>query len=139
MTGGVGSAYVQHRPRGRGVMFYTFSQNNSGGSFDRSDVLGDYVIVEAENARRANQRAEELGIYFNGVDSGSDCECCGDRWYEVSEYHGSASPEIYGEAPEKALGGLRQKVVIHFANGEQRTIKRVSPLAGPAPEEKSNG
>ena len=66
------------------MKFYIFDQNNTGGYWDK--ILGFKVIVEAENPRQANKLAEVMGIYFNGVENGEDCECCGDRWYEVDEY-----------------------------------------------------
>ena len=62
-------------------MFYTFSQNNSGGSFDIDHMLAHFVIIEADTAEEANTIAESVGIYFNGCDEGMDCDCCGDRWY----------------------------------------------------------
>lgn len=64
--------------------FVTYRQNNSGGGFD-IDVdrgISVNVIVEAGTVSEANERAQSLGIYFNGCDDGMDCPCCGDRWYE---------------------------------------------------------
>ena len=60
--------------------FFTFYQNNSGGVFDGP---AHYVIVEASDAEEAATRAETVGVYFNGVEDGLDCECCGDRWFGV--------------------------------------------------------
>lgn len=75
-------------------MFYTFSQNNSGGHFNSPR----YVIVEADNAQEANERAFDSGlVYFNGVRLGRDCECCGNRWERCSEGDGNTEPRIYGE------------------------------------------
>lgn len=65
------------------MKFYIFNQNNTGGYWDK--LLGFKVIVEAENPRQANKLAEVMGVYFDGVESGEDCECCGDRWCEVDE------------------------------------------------------
>lgn len=61
---------------------YKFDQNNSGGSFVVDDVLTHRVIIEALTEKDAISKAEDLGIYFNGVDEGIDCPCCGDRWDE---------------------------------------------------------
>ena len=33
----------------------------------------------------ANTKACDIGIYFDGVANGADCECCGDRWRESDE------------------------------------------------------
>ena len=85
-------------------MFYCFIQNNSGGHFDRRYEIGigPYVIVEADDATEANIRAECIGLYFNGVELGSDCECCGDRWYPIwNSEAGEDSPMIYGKPIEE--------------------------------------
>lgn len=78
-----------------GTKFYTFSQNNSGGQFDEN--LSQYVIIEASSAKEANRKAREIGVYFNGIDEGYDCECCGDRWVEVCEEDATEKPSVYGE------------------------------------------
>lgn len=64
-------------------MFYRFDQNNSGGCFHTDDLVCIHVIIEAHRAAEANDLAEGLGIYFNGVEANCDCACCGDRWYPV--------------------------------------------------------
>lgn len=82
------------------MAFYTFSQNNSGGTWELGDLITYWVIVEADSAQEANNRAQDLGIYFNGVAAGIDCECCGDRWWP--EYNdGDPEPNIFGTAPEE--------------------------------------
>lgn len=68
--------------------FYEFRQNNSGGSFDIGNGLGRVVWIEALSADDANNRAEAVGIYFDGCEKQRDCECCGDRWYRASEHDG---------------------------------------------------
>lgn len=100
--------------------FYSFSQNNSGGSFSKSetDGISEYVIIEAENAKKANDRAEEIGIYFNGCNEGVDCDCCGDRWYSVDESDGEETPSIYGESIEKAeKSTFRESCFVHYLDG----------------------
>jgi hypothetical protein len=82
-------------------MFYTFHQNNSGGSFVINNNVAPYVIVEADSAVEANQIAEELEIYFNGCSDGIDCECCGDRWWPVDEDDGTVEPKVYDSDPDK--------------------------------------
>ena len=54
-------------------MFYTFTQNNSGGCFDADDEITHFVIIEADNANLANELAELVGIYFDGVNDGRVC------------------------------------------------------------------
>ena len=82
--------------------YYHFSQNNSGGCLDHKPDKGivHHVIIEAMNADHANQRAEEIGLYFDGCDSGTDCECCGDRWRRTDEYDANDTPMVYGEPAE---------------------------------------
>ena len=67
------------------MMFFEFDQNNSGGTFliDDNIGIGPRVWIEAESAEHADEKAAEIGIYFNGGDDGRDCPCCGDRWYEA--------------------------------------------------------
>ena len=77
------------------MSFYTYIQNNSGGCF--SDPA-HYVIVEAGSAAEADERAESVGVYFDGVAKDRDCDCCGDRWDRA--YDGKERPEIYGKPPE---------------------------------------
>ena len=76
-------------------MWYTYCQNNSGGCWKGP---AKFVIVEANNPEQADDRAELVGLYFDGVWNGRDCECCGDRWYEAHDYDASSKPTIYGQA-----------------------------------------
>lgn len=79
-------------------MFYTYRQNNSGGSFTGPAL---YVIVEAKNQNYADFIAEnELGVYFNGIEQGLDCDCCGDRW-DSSWDGGKEVPSIYSSSLAK--------------------------------------
>jgi hypothetical protein len=76
--------------------FYHFSQNNSGGSFTFSEGISVHVIIEALSTEHAESRAEEIGLYFDGVSEGRDCGCCGDRWNRLYS-EGHDSPCLYGE------------------------------------------
>jgi hypothetical protein len=58
--------------------WWRYGQNNSGGVFDKEG--GDSTYIRATSASQANDIAENNGIYFDGVDDGVDCPCCGDRW-----------------------------------------------------------
>lgn len=85
-------------------MFFHFRQNNSGGSFafDEKAGISVNVIVEANSVEEANNKAEEIGLYFDGCDNGQDCSCCGDRWYRQYEGdEGNKRPSIYGQAIRK--------------------------------------
>lgn len=83
--------------------WFTFNQNNSGGSFHVDENVSEYVIIQAENADQANRLAEKVGLYFDGV---GDCDCCGRRWHEVYD-DGTEEPEIYEEkipfGPKKSV------------------------------------
>lgn len=95
------------------LTWYTFSQNNSGGRFIVNDKVDAYVIIQAPDADTANQLAERIGIYFNGVFDGYDCQCCGDRWSSMyRDDYGTDKPEIYGRevpySPDAVLTSDRQ-------------------------------
>jgi hypothetical protein len=109
--------------------FWTFSQNNSGGSFVESEALSHFVIIEAVNAEDANRRAEDIGIYFDGVDAGVDCECCGDRWYRQWESaEGTESPQVYGESAFTYLDMFCDEPVrIHYLDGR---VEKAGKLRG---------
>ena len=81
------------------MKWYTFSQNNSGGTFhtDETKGIAVYVIIQAPNAVVANTIAIGKGLYFNGCESGEDCSCCGDRWYPADETDATEAPMIYGK------------------------------------------
>lgn len=85
------------------MKFYTYTQNNSGGKYDAT--MPQYLIVQAESAEDANRRAEDAGVYFDGVDAGADCDCCGDRWSRADEQDATDQPCLYGEPVMDALLG----------------------------------
>lgn len=108
------------------MAFYLFYQNNSFGRFEESEEGGIsiYVIIEAGNAQDADGRAESIGIYFDGCESGIDCPCCGDRWHPADDSDGQAQPKVYdrlvtGPRDEKLTrwtGG--PEVYVHYADGQ---------------------
>lgn len=108
--------------------YFTFDQNNSGGSFDYDENYGDHVIIAAKNSDHANERAQEIGLYFNGAhENGPDCECCGDRWYAANG-EGDLTPQIYSKRPEALLaegGWFRDLIVVHHADGSRETYRRI--------------
>lgn len=111
--------------------FFEFHQNNSGGSFDIDDErgIGVNVWIEALNAADANDRAERLGIYFNGCSDGRDCDCCGDRWSaQWSDDRGSDKPDL----DEKYDFGWHDTVYVHLLDG---TIERRKSLTSQQPSE----
>jgi len=105
-------------------MFYTFVQNNSGGDFDIDLTMGigRYVIIEANSHNEANRRAEEIGIYFDGVTQRKDCGCCGDRWYPLDEDEGEKEPLIFGKTIKERKKSKTlysdDSITIHYKNGK---------------------
>jgi len=87
--------------------WFTYRQNNSGGSFDHfpEDGIGIVVFMEANDRNHANARAERLGLYFDGCAKGADCSCCGDRWSEPWDEDGTDQPELWGEAYRPVADG----------------------------------
>src|SRR4051794_4942961 len=59
--------------------FFHFRQNNSYGRFDIDLTRGisSDVLIQADDIAEAFERAETMGLYFDGA---GDCPCCGDRW-----------------------------------------------------------
>jgi hypothetical protein len=101
--------------------FYQFRQNNSGGFFCYSDDgIGKYVIIEAHDASEANKRAEQIGLYFNGVEDNIDCDCCGNRWYRTDESEGDEVPSIYGEPIENCED--ESDGFIHYLDGTIKSL-----------------
>lgn len=88
-------------------MWFEYSQNNSGGShvYDDNRGLAEWVFVEADSAKEADEYAESIGIYFNGVDDDMDCDCCGDRWHPQAWWGG-------GDDKGKNLDELRDTIEI---------------------------
>jgi hypothetical protein len=85
------------------MMFYQFTQSLSGGFF-----IGERnVIVEAETPEEANRIAEQNGIYFDGIETGEDCECCGERWSRTSEGCSREFPHLWGTPIEQCSESYR--------------------------------
>ena len=106
--------------------FYLFNQNNSGGIFIEP---AEHVFIEAKNYEEANEIAQQKGLYFGGL---GDCECCGDRWYELySETDALDVPMVYGKSLEDYVNRLNngksmKKVkvpiaVVYFYDGTEKT------------------
>ncbi len=85
---------------------------------ERRELARRQIKSESE----ADSIAEDLGCYWDGVNEGSDCPCCGDRWYgghEVelmamsTEKDGSYPVEEWVDrkksTPEEALETLRSR------------------------------
>lgn len=109
-------------------MFYSFRQNNTKGVFQfKEDAFSVFTLIEADTRKDAVQKAETLGIYFDGRDKGLDCICCGDRWSKPSELDTNTFPEICRQDVSKGVYTCDTKQwknnehpegFIHYANGK---------------------
>ena len=75
-------------------MWYTFSQNNSGGYYIENDYVGSILFIEALNQNEANDKMWAI------VEDYSDwCPCCGERWDTPwgDDDEGTETPERYGK------------------------------------------
>jgi hypothetical protein len=109
----------------RALKFFTFNQNNSGGSFtfDAERGISTVVIVQAVDWQEANYRAGRIGLYFDGY---GDCRCCGDRWSEQWGVEGTDTPTVYGASIAEWVADKyftkwqapsEPEAFIHFADG----------------------
>lgn len=107
--------------------FFHYSQNNSGGNFEHDETkgIGHHVIIEAEDSNAADEKAENIGLYWDGVSQGLDCGCCGDRWYPTCD-KGEDKPMIY----DKDVSNGKYKdswfnipSYIHYLNGDIKKVK----------------
>lgn len=101
--------------------FFTYHQNNSGGFFviDPDAGVSHNVIIEADSVRYADEYAKTaLEIYFDGVEKGIDCMCCGDRWYRLSST-GDDTPSVYDghTLGESMRVDVDANVYVHYLDG----------------------
>ena len=75
--------------------------------------IAEFVIVEASSHDEANRIAEDIGLYFNGVEDGRDCDCCGERWYPACEVDGQDTP-LYFKSTNYFT---KDNCFIHYLNG----------------------
>lgn len=99
-------------------MFYTYRQNNSGGywTFKPKAGISHFVIIEANSTKNADERAEDIGLYFDGCDDGRDCDCCGDRWSRAENYDETVTPKIYDQEALPSSDDIAN-VYIHYLDG----------------------
>lgn len=117
-------------------MFYVYSQNNSGGSFVVDNDVAHYVVVEADSEQDADDKAESVGIYFNGCDNGQDCDCCGDRWNTASSYGSSKELSIYGKSLSEYVENVLDEkqlfwkdVIVYFKDDRKLAVHFVDKKA----------
>ena len=96
------------------LKWYQLDQNNSGGFFDADDAVCHRLFIEAKDDETAEKIAEDIGFYWDGVENGIDCRCCGDRWSGVMEVE---FPLHYGKITFDNVEDYAQ----HLANEYGRT------------------
>jgi hypothetical protein len=108
------------------MSFYEWKQNNSGGRFFVDENLSNRVVIEADTYYKAEAKAFDLGIYYDGVEEGHDCECCGDRWYGGEELK---DKDLQGYTLDEYLQDLADKygwedpdIIVHYADGTKKTF-----------------
>lgn len=104
-------------------MFYLFVQNNSGGFYHHNvdEGIGINVAFEANSEDDAIDRAKYV-IYFDGVEEGYDCPCCGDRWSAYTW----AEAETIEELNKRKYNGLSDDdstMYVHMLDGTVVSVK----------------
>lgn len=117
------------------LLYFTYSQNNSGGSFrvSKAEGIAEFVIIQARSAKEADAQAETIGLYFDGCREGIDCDCCGDRWSRKEggwyENEGTDTPMIYDKpaADYENIFGRPKSVAIHYFDGRVEWLDAKTP------------
>lgn len=113
------------------MSFYKWQQNNTGGIFVTNDKLCHQIIIEADTEEESEQKAFDMGVYYDGVESGDDCDCCGDRWYSPDKYEFPFTYSIgivfdnvedYAQYLADNFGWTIPDIRIFYKNGEVREV-----------------
>lgn len=107
------------------MSYYMWSQNDTGGSFITNGDLSSFVVIEAETLAQAEEKALNLGIYYDGVEDGHDCSCCGDRWYgcDLVELEDGDTIEDYLQRNEDKYSWHGTMTILHLADGSKKTFE----------------
>ena len=107
------------------MSFFSYRQNNTGGSFDTS--MGLIVYVEARSAEEADMRAESVGLYFDGR---GDCRCCGPRWSNAyGEPDHQTLAEVQADVAEQIDYAIRQSCPISILPADATTLTFIVGMA----------
>ena len=92
-------------------MIYSFHQNNSGGYF--CQPARNIIVKDARDSEHATEIAMAAGMYLHGVAAGTDCGCCGDRWYGVDNEHDTIDDAIaYANDGYRTDDGIPQYIIV---------------------------
>lgn len=99
--------------------FFTVSQNNSGGYFIENEDVGHYVIIEAENAKQAEEKLAEITEEYLEY-----CECCGERWFTWwDDEDGKGEPMIYTETVAEYRDMCGGNAIVYYYDGTKRKFE----------------
>lgn len=107
------------------MKWFEFSQNNSGGGFHVDEMVTHRVFIQAPTEEEAEKKAFALGVYYDGVYKGVDCDCCGDRWYPPSELKLTKldmTIEEYAKFLKNNYGWCNPDAYIYYADKTKVTI-----------------
>lgn len=107
--------------------YFYFKQNSSGGSFDIDNSVTIRVWIEADTAEQANNKAEKIGIYFDGVNNDMDCSCCGDRWSPALTSEAEPFP-ILSSSTGWVEDGQYHTIIYHADGTVSRILKEVADI-----------
>jgi hypothetical protein len=100
-----------------GVMIvYSFEQNNSGGYYRKP--AKHIIVKDACNEKHAEEIAIKAGMYYDGKAAGTDCSCCGDRWYPMDYEHETIEDAI-AHASGRRTGGSPSTVPQYIVVGPE--------------------
>ena len=92
-------------------MIYSFNQNNSGGYYTKP--AKHIIVKDARDEKHATEIALKVGMYFDGVAAGLDCDCCGDRWYNLAHEYDHINEAIADASYDLCTGdGVPQYVIV---------------------------
>ena len=103
-------------------LYYTYKQNCASSNLihDPENGITEYVIIEAFSNIHADEIAQNIGIYFDGVCFHGDDRTYGDRWEYQKQFEGTLVPEIYGKPANLSLSN----VSIHYLEPREKLLPR---------------
>lgn len=102
---------------------YVYWQNNSYSIYEgvRNTYSNDMTILPVKyngivlkedyvNLAVANKEIIPDEVYFDGVENGRDCGCCGDRWSRLDEYYDKRKVYIFENREEFENYDLTERI-----------------------------
>ena len=102
------------------LLWYTYSQNNSGGHFVEDENQGPTVSIQATSSVEAWAKAKSMFDF-------DYCECCGERWFDsyYDDEKGDEVPMRYGEPLRDMVASwYRNYAILHYYDGR---VERIEP------------